>query len=263
MNNNILPSEIYGTAPDGTVLNWYVATPSGTGTFPAALVLHVGGFRSGNPGPVQVAQDLATVGFLALAIEYHLAPPAKSMPQQVSPGYYPLQHNDVKMAIRAARSDSRCNGKVVGVGGSAGGSHVVYCCSTGSPEDDKLDAGASLSGAYDYSDPSSLNDAHRKTFKNDVINYVHSSDPGDLRAASPVSFINADMSGVILLDTDNDPMPPHQLEVMVAELQAQGVTDFTSRVLNEPNQPDGFTRHAFQYWQDVKVEVITFLKSHI
>ena len=91
--------EIYAITPDGTPLHWLVYTPTGSGPWPAALVIHVGGFRAGYPGSLEAAQDLAAAGYLALAIEYHLAPRAKPMPQQVTPGYYPLQTDDVRDAI--------------------------------------------------------------------------------------------------------------------------------------------------------------------
>lgn len=258
-----LPSEIYGTAPDGTVLNWRFAVPSGTGPWTAAIVIHVGGFRAGHAGPTAAIQDLAAAGFIAFGIEHHLAPPANDLPQQRGSGFYPTQTDDVKMAIRAARSNSRCNGKVVGIGGSSGGSHVVYCCSTGTPGDDKFDVGSSLSGAYAYNDAASLNDPLRKSFKKDVINYVNSSDLQRLHDASPVNFVNPDMSWVKLFETNNDPMPPSQLDALTTELQSKGITNYTSTVINEPNQPDGFTRHAFQYWPDVKDEVTDFLKFHL
>ena len=123
--------EQYGTSSTGVALRWTAFEPAGGGRHPAVLVLHGGGFKSGQAGPTNVAQDLAAAGFLALATEYRLAPPHTPMntPQHPPPsqntvfpiddGHYPEQTTDVQMAIRAARQDPRCNGLVYCVGGSA------------------------------------------------------------------------------------------------------------------------------------------------
>src|SRR5207247_4929192 len=103
----------------------------------AVLVMHSGGFRTGDPGVSDAAQDLAAAGYLALAIEYRLAPPGR-LAGQVSAGHYPDQTNDVKLAVGAARTDSRCNGKVGAVGGSAGASHTAYVAATGNAGADRI-----------------------------------------------------------------------------------------------------------------------------
>ena len=81
------------------------------------IVLHPGGFKAGNAGPANVAQDMALAGFLGLAVEYRLAPPHDPMnpprhpfpgQNQVRPvdgGHYPEQTDDVQLAIRTARAD--------------------------------------------------------------------------------------------------------------------------------------------------------------
>ena len=149
--------EEYGTSPTGVALRWTAFQPAGSGKHPAVLVLHIGGFKSGDAGPLGVSQDLANAGFLALATEYRLAPPHTEMntpnhppPSQntvvpVDDGHYPEQTDDVQMAVRAARADPRCNGLVYAVGGSAGGCHVLYLMARGAPGDDQFDLGVSLS----------------------------------------------------------------------------------------------------------------------
>ena len=255
--------EIYAITPDGTPLHWLVYTPTGSGPWPAALVIHVGGFRAAYPGSLEAAQDLAAAGYLALAIEYHLAPPAKPMPQQVTPGYYPLQTDDVRDAIMAASRDPRCNGKVVAAGGSAGASHAAYCAATGTLGLDRFDAAVCLSGAYDFGDAQSLGDALRRNFKTDVQNYVNTTDVTKLLAASPVTFVTDSISPLFLVATNNDPMPFEQLPDMVDALQSAGAADYQQLLITEPNGPDGFTRHAFEYWSDVKNHAIAFLNNRL
>jgi len=194
---------------------------------------------------------LAAAGYLALAIEYRLAPPGR-LAGQVSAGHYPDQTNDVKLAVGAARTDSRCNGKVGAVGGSAGASHTAYVAATGTAGDDRIDVGVCLSGAYDYSDPASLNDPLRPNFREDVTNYVNSSDPVALLAASPVSFVTSSIAPLFLVASADDTMPLQQLPDMVAKLNATGVINYQQLTI-------AGSQHAFEYWGTVKESAEAFL----
>jgi len=128
------PTELYATSSDGTPLHWVVYTPAGTGPWPAVLVIHGGGFTGGAPTSapesVTCGRDLAAAGFIALSIEYRLAP-LGFLEGQTSDGRFPDQSDDVKLAVLAARSDPRCNGKVGSVGGSAGGYQTAFVAGTG------------------------------------------------------------------------------------------------------------------------------------
>src|ERR1051326_3344476 len=77
---DVVPTtEVYGTAPDGTVLHWVAYAPTTPGPWPAVLIIHGGNFYggspSGSPESVTLAQDLAAAGYIAFSIEYRLAPP--------------------------------------------------------------------------------------------------------------------------------------------------------------------------------------------
>ncbi len=162
--------EQYGTSSTGVALRWNAFAPPGGGQHPAVLVLHPGGYRTGNAGPDSVSLDLAAAGYLALSTEYRLAPPHTPMnaPNHLAPsqdtvvpadeGHYPEQTTDVQMAIRAARRDPRCDGRVYGVGGSAGASHALYVTATGTPGDYQFDLVVFLSGVYDLADVAWLTD---------------------------------------------------------------------------------------------------------
>ena len=127
---------------------------------------------------------MAAAGYIAFSIEYRLAPPG-ALPGQISDGRFPDQSDDVKLAVRTARADPRCNGQVGAVGGSAGGYQAAFNVATGTLGDDRLDVGVSLSGVYDLSDFSP--NPHLPYYTATVTNYVNapSTDTAAMRAASP------------------------------------------------------------------------------
>ena len=196
-------------------LRWTAYVPTDAGRHPAVLVLHSGGFKSGDAGPDFVSKDLAAAGFFALSTEYRLAPPHTPMntpdhpaPSQntvvpVDHGNYPEQTDDVRMAIRAARQDPRCNGLVYGIGGSAGAAHVLYMSATGVTNDDKFDLAVMCSGVYDLANIPHLNFTcipGQACFVEAVLNYVgatsadvnnHNYTPylTQLRDASPSFYV--------------------------------------------------------------------------
>ncbi|HEY3662046.1 MAG TPA: alpha/beta hydrolase [Chthoniobacterales bacterium] len=244
--------EQYGVADDGTILTWQVFPAKGAGEHPNVLVIHGGGF-SANPADSKLlacAKDLSAAGMNAFVIDYRLAPPGM-LPGQKSDGRYPDQTNDVVVAIRAARADSRGNGKVGAVGGSAGGSHIVYTAANGTPGDDRVDAAVCLSGAYDYGDKTSWR-WQQGAFLGWVSNYVDSTDARVLEAASPVSFIKGIMPPLKLYTSDSEPMPPQQLTDLVDQLESVRSRNYEQAVI--PGRA-----HAFAYWNSISADAIDFL----
>jgi acetyl esterase/lipase len=244
--------EVYGTAPDGTELHWVVYTPTTPGPWPAVLVIHGGGFKGGGPASgAACATDLANAGYIAFSIEYRLAPNG-ALAGQKSDGRYPQQTDDVKMAVRAARSDRRCNGQVGSVGGSGGGCHTAYVAATGTKGDDRIDVGVSLSGAYDFTDFSP--DANLGNFISDVTNYLNVSEfnTAGLLAASPVNFADANIAPLFLINSEHDTMPFPQLGDMTRKLDSLGLHNY--QALTIPG-----SQHAFDYWATVKDQVLAFL----
>jgi len=248
-------TEVYATAEDGTYLTWDVYQPTARPPYPVALVIHGGSWRSGNSHGTDIpgcAQDLADAGYLALSIEYRLAPPGR-LPGQSSSGRYPDQTHDVTFAIIAARLDVRGNGRVVAVGGSSGGTHAIVGCTIGTPGYDRLDAAVSLSGAYDFSDRTP--DPHLEFFVNDCDNYCGITGLEPLQDDSPVAMVTSDISPVLMFESRHDFMPVSQLGDMTARLDALGVTNYQS--VNVPG-----SLHAFEQWSQVKDQAIAFLNSN-
>ncbi len=249
------PTELYADAADGTELHWIVFTPDGEGPWPAVLVIHggnfVGGTPTSSPEMTNCARDLAAAGFLALAIEYRLAPPG-FLPDQVTDGRFPDQSDDVKLAVLAARNDPRCNGQVGSVGGSAGGYQTAFVAGTGTIGQDRIDVGVSLSGSYDLADFSP--DPGLTEFIGIVTNYVGVSefDTEALRAASPAYLADADTAPLFLVHSEGDPMPFSQQGDMTSALDALGVINYQAVTL------PGYA-HSFSNWPAIKDDGIAFL----
>ncbi|MGI8955851.1 MAG: alpha/beta hydrolase family protein [Chthoniobacterales bacterium] len=254
---NAQTAEVFGTATDGTVLHWYVYTPAGNGPWPAMIIIHGGGFDSNSPtsspDSVVCGQDLAAAGYIAFSVEYRLAPPGL-LRGQTSDGRFPQQNDDVRLAVRTARADSRCNGQVGAIGGSGGGYHVAYLAATGTPGDDRIEVGVSLSGVFDLSDFSpnpTLN-----YFTATVTNYVGvtTADTAALRAASPAWIADKTIAPLFLVNSARDPMPYVQIPDMIMHLDALGVTNY--QTFSQPGQT-----HAFANWAGAKDQALTFLAN--
>jgi acetyl esterase/lipase len=264
---------IGGTTP----LQWRAFVPNDSLQHPAVIVIHGGGFHSGDFNNLITDQDLVCAGFCVFDIEYRLAPPGKLHGQGHDLGHYPEQTDDVATAIRAARSPApgsiafgRVNGNVGAVGGSAGGSHAAYCAAAPTLGNDQFDAAVLLSGAYDFHDPSSLLDSECTPFSSDVHNYVGCSpgpacdgNGGSLDLASPYRRFNRSSSPVFIIESNLDPMPPNQFAILVGVVALIGVPNCQNLVITQRPGPDGCTGHSFDLWPDVSAQAIAFLNSFL
>jgi hypothetical protein len=202
---------------------------------------------------VNCNRELAAAGFIVFSIEYRLAPNG-AIAGQVSDGRFPDQSDDTRMAVLAARADSRCNGKVGAVGGSSGGYEAAFVAGTGTPGQDRIDVGVSLSGAYDLSDFSP--NPNIWAFIDNVTNYVGvaQTDVAALQSASPVYLIDSGVAPLFLVHSTDDPMPYSQLGDMTRTLDALGVTNYWTETIPGYN-------HAFANWETVRDSAITFLAA--
>ncbi|WP_432711950.1 alpha/beta hydrolase [Pedobacter sp.] len=95
------------------------------GKSPAVLIIHGGGWRSGNRAQhIPLAQRLAAVGYASFTVEYRLSTEA----------LYPAAVNDLKAALRWLKANSKelniDTGKVAVLGFSAGGELAAFVGAT-------------------------------------------------------------------------------------------------------------------------------------
>ncbi len=218
-------------------------------------------------------------------------------------GYYPEQTDDVGDAIVHYRNDPRSNGEVVVIGGSAGGSHSLYLAATGTPGYDMPDLAVMLScGVSNLADPNqyALQCIGGEACPHGAVtNYLDIPDPApdppvgsDLalaQEASPTNWMHVGMCPFWSMCSSKDSLgiptstgfnirsylpdnTPGVLENgengIVPTGLAIGLRESTASV----PEADSFKAtivavsvqsHAFDYWDQVKGEVIPWISAPI
>src|SRR5882762_1346460 len=131
--------------PGGKALLLDLHVPDGPGPFPAAILVHGGGFDEGSKSTnVRPLFDpLANAGFAWFSIDYRMAPEFR----------FPQANEDTNAAIRWVKSNAGKYhvdaSKIVIIGESAGGFLVNYAATHETP-DTKIAAVVDIYGAVDY-----------------------------------------------------------------------------------------------------------------
>ncbi len=218
-------------------------------------------------------------------------------------GYYPEQTNDAGDAIAHYRNDPRSNGEVVVIGGSAGGSHAIYLAATGTPGYDMPDLAVMLScGPANFADPNqwALECVSGEACPNQVMsNYLNIPDSAPnppvgnyfllAQQASATRWMRVGMCPFWAMCSSKDTLGiptatgfsirsylpnnmPGVLENgengVVPTALAVGLKESTART-PEANSfkativPVSVHSHSFDYWDQVKASVITWLSAAI
>jgi acetyl esterase/lipase len=203
-----------------------VYRPRGPGPFPAILVVHGGAWRMGSRADfATIAHGLAEHGYVAVAIDYRLAPKYK----------FPAQLYDCQAAVRWMRahaSELKIDPARIGGFGYSAGGHLVALLGT---LDDKglrepgipADApSARLQVVVAGGAPCDFRllpgDSDRIAF---WIGGTRDSMPSEYRDASPASFISADDPPMYFFHGQQDLLVPVQSPTeMVKLLQSAHVT---------------------------------------
>jgi acetyl esterase/lipase len=208
------------------------------------VILFPGGqFKHLDAIPDAVSKSLTAAGYMVFMTEYRTAPPNK-LAGQVSLGRWPDQTNDVELAAAAAKTDSRSNGEVFVVGGSAGASHAAYLAAEG-----LVKAAVSISPPMQLDDPVSLQNS---AFRNDVNNYA----PNHLAEASPNALFTSGQPPIFVIAFAQDHIPTPQHTIACSHLDALGAS-YADLLLPGAG-------HSWDAWRvsGVPAQVIAFLNAH-
>lgn len=201
--------------------------PKGDGPFPAVLVVHGGGWTSGNKEAFRpIAQQLAARGFVAVTNEYRLAGEAQ----------FPGAVEDCKAAVRWLRAHAAEYhidvNRIGGVGGSAGG-HLIGMVATtadtrlfegsgGSAEQSSALRAAVLMGAG--VDQATRAKETPKPISSQLIFFGGTlADKGDVYvAASPITHLSKATPPLLFLEGEFDTPGERYIE-MRKKLDALGI----------------------------------------
>ncbi|HVY92438.1 MAG TPA: alpha/beta hydrolase [Bryobacteraceae bacterium] len=131
--------------PDGHALLLDLHVPDGPGPFPAAILVHGGGFDGGNRATNMspTFQPLADAGFAWFSIDYRMGPEFK----------FPQAKDDIDTAIKWVKANAKTYkvdvSKIVLSGESAGGYLVNYAATHETPAT-KVAAVVDIYGPTDY-----------------------------------------------------------------------------------------------------------------
>ena len=252
------------------------------------------GFR-GVSSELWATEDLRNAGFMVFQVNHRLV--TNKLPGQQTSGEAPAQTDDLKRQILAALADPQCNGSIYLIGGSAGGTLVLWAgldsaagAVTGWNESVRahIKAVVSLSGPTDFCDmdsnPGGIPPNALERFGDILDNYV-GLDPGTdcehdpdqkLNHASPAWLVangaTSNPPPIRLYATNGDSVPYAQENDMFDALD----TRFPSLDLKKfrmSYQYEDPNHHAYTYWHSinddlnggnecVSQQVINFLQAH-
>jgi alpha-L-fucosidase 2 len=255
--------------PGGKPVLLDLHVPDGAGPFPAAILIHGGGFDEGskstNPRPLM--QPLADAGFAWFSIDYRLAPAAK----------LPQAFEDVESAIKWVKANAakyRVNtAKIVLIGESAGGFLVNYAGTHLTPET-RVAAIVDMYGPVDYEKLALERRDHPERFNMTSINR-HFANGGGIRffgadsldeagramlsAVSPIHAVKKGMPPFLCIHgTKDDQVPFDQSPTMCDAMKKAGNSCELITVQDGGHGMSSWKAPEQQHW---KPEMIAWLKK--
>ena len=221
--------------PNGKPVLLDLHIPDGPGPFPAAILVHGGGFDAGSKSTnMRPTFDLlANAGFAWFSIDYRMAPESR----------FPQAREDMESAIKwvkAHATEYHLNAaKIVIMGDSAGGFIVNYAGTHETPET-KVAAVVDFYGAVDYVKQAVERRDHPERFNMVSINkhvengggirFFGADQPDDaglakLRAISPIFAVHKGMAPFLCIHgTKDDQVSYQQSPAMCEAMHKVGAT---------------------------------------
>jgi alpha-L-fucosidase 2 len=255
--------------PDGKPVLLDLHIPDGPGPFPAAILVHGGGFDEGSKSTnVRPLFDpLANAGFAWFSIDYRMAPEFR----------FPQAMEDMNSAIRWVKSNAAKYhvdvSKIVIIGESAGGFLVNYAGTHETP-DTRVAAVVDIYGPVDYAKLALLRRDHPERFNMTSINR-HMSKGGSmrffgaddvdetglakLRAVSPIGAVHQGMTPFLCIHgTKDDQVAYEQSTEMCDAMHKVGAGCELITVEGGGHGMGGWRAPEMQHW---KPEMIAWLKK--
>jgi len=255
--------------PDGTPLLMDLHVPDGSGPFPAAILIHGGGFDEGSKSTnVRPLFDvLSNAGFAWYSIDYRLAPRFR----------FPQSREDVDSAIRWVKSNAMVYhvdvSKIAIIGESAGGFLVNYAGTHETPET-RVAAVVDFYGPTDYGELAQLRRDHPERFNMATINR-HAANGGGihffgaeqldeaglakLRAVSPIAAVHNGMPPFLCIHgTKDDQVAYEQSTEMCAAMEKVRASCKLVTIEGGGHGMGGWRAPEMQHW---KADMVAWLQT--
>lgn len=209
----LYPDLVFAERPDQT-LHADVYVPRGTGPFPAVLVIHGGSWIGGKKAEMdRYARRLAKAGFVAVNIDYRLAP-----------GHaHPAQIEDCRAALHWLRAQAvrfAIDPERVGVMGYSAGAHLALLLGLGDSERPADRIKAIVAGSA----PTDLRVYPKSPYVNSLLGGPPEGREQAYADASPVTHVSPDDPPVFIYHGRRDSLVEiGQAELLVSALQKAGV----------------------------------------
>ena len=243
--------------------------PNGAGPFPAAILIHGGGFDEGSKSTNvrPLFEPLANAGFAWFSIDYRMAPEFKFVDTR----------EDVSAAIRWVKANAKKyhvdTAKVVLIGESAGGLLVNYA-GTHETKDTKIAAVVDFYGPVDYGKLALLRKDHPERFNMTSINR-HAANGGGIHffgvdaldeaglkklwALAPIAAVHKGMPPFLCIHgTKDDQVAYEQTPAMCDAMHKVGATCDIVTIEGGGHGMSGWKAPEMQHW---KPEMIDWLKK--
>jgi acetyl esterase len=255
--------------PGGKSLLLDLHVPDGAGPFPAAILVHGGGFDEGSKSTnVRPLFDvLANAGFAWFSIDYRLAPEF----------HFPQAIEDLSSAIRWVKAHAAAYhvdvAKIAIVGESAGGFLVNYAGTHETP-DTRVAAVVDFYGPVDYGQLAELRRDHPERFNMATINR-HAANGGGihffgaeqldeaglrkLRAMAPIGAVHRGMAPFLCIHgTKDDQVAYEQSPAMCDAIRKAGAACELVVIEGGGHGMGGWRALEMQHW---KPEMVAWLKK--
>jgi acetyl esterase/lipase len=226
---------------EGRPLHLDLFRPASVGErkIPAVLLIHGGGWRSGDRSmEVPMAQRLASEGYVTAAVEYRLSPEAR----------FPAALCDAREALRWLRSRAGKYGidtaRMAVMGGSSGG-HLAAFLGTNVEGEECADAGPAVRvrAVVDFDGPVDLTDPVESGKDGDPaapssakqwLGHAYADRPDLWRKASPAFLVNSRTAPILFV---NSAQPRYRAgrDTMIARMKELGIDNEVREIPDSPH----------------------------
>ncbi|HEV2118329.1 MAG TPA: alpha/beta hydrolase [Terriglobales bacterium] len=237
--------DVVYTRAGGMDLTLDANIPDGSGPFPAAVLVHGGGWVAGDKQQyiTYIFQPLSDADFAWFSINYRLAPQY----------HFPAPADDIEQAIRFVKAHAaqyKIDPKRVALIGESAGGHLVSYVGARNQPDSRVAAVVSLYGIHDFITAA----MEWKPFPHEVlelfnIHQVNAETAPLLIKASPVVYVNKNTPPFLLIHGSKDEDVPYDQSVeMCARMKQVGARCELITIPGAPHGMDHWEPHPEWHW---------------